>query len=127
VNARSELVTFRISGVAWGVLEGSELSSNAQAYDPGSQDAIEALAAIQGALRYRVGRGHSYAVAATVGGASCLADYFHTMADVYLGGGVDPDARKEGRACAAVARTIDAALTARARALAIKPRNGGQL
>ena len=120
MSARHELLAFPIGGIAWEVIQGSELSISAQTYDGGSEGAVDALAALQGAHRRKRGKGYSYELRATVAGATCLADYLWTMAEVYAHG--DADARKEGRACATAAQVIDAALTARANALAVKPR-----
>lgn len=117
----AQLVTFPVSGTAWEVMQGSELSINAQTYDGGSQGAIDALEGLRTAERRKAGRGLSYVITVTLEGAATIADYLTIMAAVYLGPDIDPEARAEGRACATAAARIDSVISARARALAIKP------
>ena len=101
----SALVTFRISGTAMGIIDGSELSSDPQKYDGGTQGAIDALAALEGAIKRVKGRGHSYVLVSTFEGALTIADYLATMAQAY-GSSSSKEIRTDALACRTAATHI---------------------
>lgn len=103
--------TFAISGVAMSTIEGSEIYSNPQNYDGGSQSAQDAYNALHSAKSRRVGKGRSHQVTVSREGAEALHEFCETVGQSYLYG--EPDDRTEGRALLVVARRIEALLNAK--------------
>lgn len=105
-------VTFRISGKAMVVIEGSEIYYSPEKYDGGTQGAQDAFTALRSATVRRAGRGRSYIVTTTIAGADTIADYCETVGSTFVGFDGDPEAKADGRALLAVAERIKALLDA---------------
>lgn len=106
----TELVTFRISGKAMSVIEGSELSCDPVKYDGGSNGAHTAYQALSSCSWQRRGKGLSYTVTVHPDGAEVIRDYCQTVGETFTGGGCDPEAAADGRALLKVAEAIEAVL-----------------
>lgn len=107
----AQLFTFPISGKAWSVMEGSEISTDAQKYDNGSKGAVDAVAALRSMTGRKIGRGVSYVCTTTREGAETIADYCDTVGGSFTGSDVDDaDVKNDGRALLKVSEAIKAAL-----------------
>lgn len=99
--------TFRISGAAMGMIEGSELYQRPERYAPG-QGPLDANAALHAAFGRRQGKGWSYEVTVSEAGAQVIRDYCQTVGET-LGMERDEHARREARALLVVVGNIDRA------------------
>lgn len=98
-------VTFRVSGQAWSVISGSELSMDPVKYDGGSRGARDAFAALTDARSVRAGRGFSLIVTASRDGADVIRRYCETVGSTWIGE-PDPETRADARALLKVAARI---------------------
>lgn len=105
----SNLLTFRVSGKAMLIMDGSELTNDPVKYDGGSVGAHDAYAALSASQPSRRGKGTSYLVTATPEGAEVISDYCWVVGSTFVYE-TEAETRADGRALIKVHDQIKALL-----------------